>query len=56
MLAEFGFWNDVTTWPELLVKFMTLPETRPKYLVFGWSVNGVTVSVCELYFDQTRLT
>ena len=55
MLSESGFWNAVTTAPEVLVKFMTLPDTRPKYLVFGWSANGVTVSVDVLYLVQTRL-
>ena len=29
MLSESGFWKLVTTAPEPLVKFMTLPETRP---------------------------
>lgn len=56
MLSESGFWKLVTTAPAPLVKFMTPPETRPKYFVFGWSPNGVTVSVEELYFCHTRLT
>ncbi len=56
MLSESGFWKLVTTAPELLVKFMVLPWTRPKYLVLGWSANGWTVSVCDAYLLQTRLT
>ena len=43
-LAEEGFVNEATCCPEVLVKVMTLPDVRPKYLVFGWSVNGTTVS------------
>ena len=54
-LDASGFWKLVTVAPEELVKFMTPPETRPKYLVPGWSANGVTVSVVVAYFCQTRL-
>ncbi len=45
----------MTTAPDVLVKFMTFPETRPKYFTEGWFANGVTVSVEEEYLVQTRL-
>ena len=41
--------------PAPLVKFMTLPLVRPKYLVFGWSVNGTTVSVLVVYAFQAEV-
>src|SRR3954467_4268262 len=44
-LADDGLLKEATVAPDELVKFMTLPDVRPKYLVLGWSANGTTVSV-----------
>ncbi len=55
-LEASGLWKLVTTAPEESVKFMTSPDTRPKYFVSGRSPKGVTVRVLVAYFCQTRLT
>lgn len=44
-----GLLNEATAAPDVLVKVMTFPEVRPKYFTFGWSRNGVTVSVLLVY-------
>src|SRR5512139_4215251 len=51
LLVE-GLLNDATCWPEPLVKVMTEPLVRPKYLMPGWSVKGTTVSVLDVYAFQ----
>jgi hypothetical protein len=48
-LADEGLLNDATCWPALFVNLMTLPDVRPKYLVFGWSPKGTTVRVLVVY-------
>ena len=47
--ALLGRLNDATCWPEPLVNVIVVPEVRPKYLRFGWSPNGTTVSVLPVY-------
>ena len=37
------------------MKFMVVPEVRPKYLVFGWSPNGTTVSVLDAYAPHAEV-
>jgi hypothetical protein len=51
-LADDGRLKDATCWPAVLVKFMTLPDVRPKNLVLGWSPKGTTVSVLVVYAFQ----
>src|SRR4051794_39739493 len=47
--ALLGRLKEATGEPDPLVKVMTVPDVRPKYLVLGWSANGWTVRVLFTY-------